>query len=120
MVLGSSEYHYKHEPILFGWKPGDRLKNTDRTKTTVWDFDKPSRSEQHPTMKPVEMWVYGIENHTGHDDLLFEPFSGSGTTIIACESSGRRANAMEIDPHYVSVAIERWQNFTGQKAVKNA
>ncbi len=76
MVMGHSEYHYKHEPILFGWKPGDRLKNKDRTKTTVWDFDRPSRSEQHPTMKPVEMWKYGIENHTVHNNLIFEPFSG--------------------------------------------
>jgi len=64
MVLGHSEYHYKHEPILFGWKPGKRLVNTDRTKTTVWDFKKPYRSSEHPTMKPVEMWCYAINQHS--------------------------------------------------------
>ena len=64
LVMGHSEYHYKHEPILFGWKPGDRLKNHDRTKTTVWDFARPKASREHPTMKPVEMLAYAIKNHT--------------------------------------------------------
>lgn len=118
MVLGHSEYHYKHEPILFGWKPGDRLKNKDRTKTTVWDFDKPSASREHPTMKPVEMWEYGIGNHSKSGDVIYEPFSGSGSTLIACEKTSRKCYGMELDPHYCSVIIERWQNFTGKKAKK--
>lgn len=121
MVLGWSEYHYKHEPILFGWKPGgNRLANTDRTKTTVWDFAKPSRSAEHPTMKPVEMWEYGISNHSVNGSILYEPFSGSGTCLIACEKTGRICYGMEIDPHYCSVIIERWQQFTGKKAEKIA
>jgi site-specific DNA-methyltransferase (adenine-specific) len=114
MVLGHSEYHYKHEPILFGWKPGDRLKNADRTKTTVWDFPRPKASREHPTMKPVEMWAYAIGNHTKSGDTVYEPFSGSGTTIIACEQLGRKCRAIEISPAYVAVALQRWADATGK------
>jgi DNA modification methylase len=114
MVLGHSEYHYKHEPILFGWKPGDRLKNTDRTKTTVWDFPRPKASREHPTMKPVEMWCYAIQNHTRPKDTVYEPFSGSGTTIMACEQLGRKCRAIEISPAYVAVALQRWADATGK------
>lgn len=116
MVLGHSEYHYRHEPIIFGWKKGVRLKNNDRTKTTVWEFDRPKVSREHPTMKPITMWNYGIKNHTKTNDILFEPFSGSGTTIIAAQQTGRKCFAMEIDPHYVDVAVKRWEDFTGEKA----
>ena len=121
MVLGHSEYHYKHEPILFGWKPGgERMKNTDRTRTTVWDYDRPKASRIHPTMKPVEMWVFAIENHSSQGDLLFEPFSGSGTSIIAAEQSGRRCYAIECAPQYVDVAVNRWEQFTGGNAILEA
>lgn len=119
MVLGHSEYHYQHEPILFGWKPGgERLKNTDRTKTTVWSFDRPKASREHPTMKPVEMWAYGITQHTNPKDGVYDPFCGSGTTVISCEKTGRRCFGMEIDPHYCDVIIKRWEDFTGNKAEK--
>ena len=114
LVMGHSEYHYKHEPILFGWKPGDRLKNHDRTKTTVWDFARPKASREHPTMKPVEMWAYAIKNHTRQGDAVYEPFSGSGTTIIACEQLGRKCRAIEISPAYVAVALQRWADATGK------
>jgi len=115
MVLGHSEYHYKHEPILFGWKAGDRLKNSDRTKTTVWDFPRPKASREHPTMKPLEMWCYAIQNHTLPNDTVYDPFSGSGTTLMACETLGRKCRAIEIDPKYVAVAIERWHEATGKE-----
>lgn len=118
MVLGHSEYHYQHEAILFGWKPGDRLKNSDRTKTTVWDFARPKASREHPTMKPVEMWVYAIGNHTERGNTVYEPFSGSGTTIIACEQLGRKARAIEISPNYVAVALQRWADATKQTPCK--
>jgi site-specific DNA-methyltransferase (adenine-specific) len=118
MVMGHSEYHYKHEPILFGWKPGDRLKNSDRTKTTVWDFARPKASREHPTMKPVEMWNYAIGNHTERGNCVYEPFSGSGTTIIACEQLGRKARAIEISPNYVAVALQRWADATNQTPSK--
>ena len=116
LVLGHSEYHYKHEPILFGWKPGERLKNGDRTKTTVWEFDKPSRNREHPTMKPVEMWCYGINNHTKPGDVVYEPFIGSGTSLIACEKTGRICRGMEVSPEYCDVAIQRWESFAGKTA----
>ncbi len=119
MVLGHSEYHYKHEPILFGWKPnGTRLKNTDRTKTTVWDFKRPKASIEHPTMKPVELWEYGIRNHTKKNNILFEPFCGSGTTIIACEKTNRKCYGMELDKTYCQVIIQRWCDYTGIKTIK--
>jgi DNA modification methylase len=121
MVLGHSEYHYKHEPILFGWKPGgERLKNSDRTKTTVWDFDKPSANREHPTMKPVEMWAYGIKNHTNSGDVLYEPFTGSGTTMVAAEQLGRKCYGMELDPKYCAVIIDRMQKaFPGIEIKRN-
>ena len=118
MVMGHSEYHYKHEPILFGWKPGERLKSSDRTKTTVWDFARPKASREHPTMKPVEMWAYAINNHTEKGNAVYEPFSGSGTTIIACEQLGRKARAIEISPNYVAVALQRWSDATGKTPIK--
>ena len=118
MVMSHSEYHYKHEPILFGWKPGERLKNSDRTKTTVWDFARPKASREHPTMKPVEMWAYAIGNHTERGNCVYEPFSGSGTTIIACEQLGRKALAIEISPNYVAVALQRWADATNQTPSK--
>ena len=116
MVMGHSEYHYKHEPILFGWKPGERLKNSDRTKTTVWDFKRPKASREHPTMKPLEMWCYAMGNHTKKRDLLYKPFCGSGTTIMAAEQLGRKCYGMEISPNYCDVIIKRWENLTGKKA----
>jgi site-specific DNA-methyltransferase (adenine-specific) len=119
MVMGHSEYHYKHEPILFGWKPGGgRHKNTDRTKTTVWEFDKPSANRIHPTMKPVAMWEYGIINHTNGKDLFYEPFLGSGTTLIACEKTGRTCYGMELSEKYCDVILKRWEDFTGKAAVR--
>ena len=117
MVLGYSEYHYKHESILFGWKPnGDRLKCPDRTRTTVWDFARPKASREHPTMKPVEMWQYAITNHTETDGLLYEPCGGSGTTLIACTKTNRKCYMMELDPHYCDVIVKRWEDYTGLKA----
>ena len=75
-------------------------------------------SREHPTMKPVEMWVYGITNHSRPGDLVYEPFSGSGTTIIACERTGRKCRAIELNPAYVAVAIQRWADATGKEPRK--
>lgn len=108
MVMGHSEYHYKHEPILFGWKPGgERLKNTDRTKTTVWEFDKPSANREHPTMKPIPMWAYGITNHSKAGDIAYEPFGGSGTAMVAAHQLNRKCYGMELDPKYCQVIVDR-------------
>lgn len=107
MVMGRSEYHYKHEAILFGWKPGKRLKNKDRTKTSIWEFDRPKISREHPTMKPVLMWEYGIQQHTRPGALVYEPFAGSGTSFVACQQTNRTCYGLETDPKYCQVIIDR-------------
>lgn len=117
-AMGRQDYHWKHEPCLYGWKDGaGHLWASDRKQTTVIDFDKPSKSELHPTMKPVGLFDYQIQNNTKGGDSVLDLFAGSGTTIMACEQNGRNAYCMELDPRYVDVIIKRWENFTGGKAV---
>jgi len=118
MVMGRQDYHWKHEPCLYGWKDGAaHLWATDRKQTTILEFDRPSKNTEHPTMKPVELFEYQILNNTKGSDLVLDSFSGSGTTAIACEKNGRNARLMELDPKYCDVIIKRWQDFTGQEAV---
>lgn len=116
LVLGHSEYHYKHEPILFGWIPGERYKNPDRTRTSVWEFPRPKRSEEHPTMKPVALWAQAIKDGSKPGNLIYDPFLGSGTTIIAAEQLNRICYGVEIDPKYCDVIVKRWEDYTGEKA----
>jgi DNA modification methylase len=116
MVLGHSEYHYQHEPILFGWLPGERHKNSDRTRTTLWKYDRPKANREHPTMKPVALWSQAVEDGSRAGELVFDPFLGSGTTLIACEQLGRRCCGMELSPTYCDVIVKRWEEFTGKKA----
>jgi DNA modification methylase len=113
-VLGRSDYHYRHEPILYGWKGGAHYFIDDSGKDTVFEFDKPRQSDLHPTMKPVELVAAMVGNSSRVGDLVYEPFSGSGTTIIACERLGRRCRAMEISPGYVAVALQRYKDATGK------
>jgi len=118
LVMGRQDYQWKHEPCLYGWKSGaGHLWATDRKQTTILEFDKPSRNGEHPTMKPVELFEYQMLNNTKGGDQILDSFAGSGTTIIACEKHGRFARAIELDPKYVDVIINRWQNFTGKDAV---
>lgn len=118
MVMGRQDYHWMHEPCLYGWKDGAaHLWSTDRKQTTILEFDRPSRNAEHPTMKPVELFAYQMQNNTKGDDLVLDSFAGSGTTAIACEKFNRRARLMELDPKYCDVIIKRWQDFTGNKAV---
>lgn len=118
MVMGRQDYHWKHEPCLYGWKDGAaHLWATDRKQTTILEFDKPSRNGEHPTMKPVELFAYQMLNNTKGADIVLDSFGGSGTTMIAAEKHGRHARLMELDPKYCDVIIKRWQDFTGQKAV---
>jgi len=119
MVLGRQDYHWKHEPCLYGWKDGaGHLWASDRKQTTVIDFDKPQRNGEHPTMKPVGLFDYQILNNTKGGDIVLDLFGGSGTTIMACEQNGRNGYLMELDPRYVDVIIRRWEEFTGETAVK--
>ncbi len=119
LVMGRQDYQWKHEPCLYGWKPGaSHLWASDRTQTTVLNFDKPSRNKEHPTMKPIALFDYQIQNNTKSEDIVLDTFAGSGTTIMACEQNGRSAYCMELDPKYVDVIIDRWEKFTGEKAVK--
>jgi DNA modification methylase len=118
LVMGRQDYHWKHEPCLYGWKEGSsHLWATDRKQTTILEFEKPSKNGDHPTMKPVALFEYQILNNSKGGDLVLDSFGGSGTTIIASEKNGRNARLMELDPKYNDVIIKRWQDFTGKKAV---
>jgi site-specific DNA-methyltransferase (adenine-specific) len=117
LVMGRQDYHWKHEPCLYGWKDGaGHLWASDRKQTTVIDWDRPTRADIHPTMKPVGLFDYQIKNNTNVGDLVLDLFNGSGTTIIACEQNGRTGYAMELDPRYVDATVQRWENLTGEKA----
>ena len=117
MVLGRADYHYKHEPILYGWKEGaGHTWYGDRSQTSVWEFNKPHKSELHPTMKPVELVERALSNSSKIGDIVLDLFGGSGTTLIAAEKTGRACRMMELDRHYCDVIIRRWQQFTGQRA----
>lgn len=119
LVLGRQDYQWKHEPCLYGWKAGAAHTWTnDRKQTTVLDFNKPVRSELHPTMKPIALFEYEIHNSTRADAVVLDLFAGSGTTIMACEQNERSAYCMELDPRYIDAIIERWETFTGEKAEK--
>lgn len=118
MVMGRQDYQWKHEPCLYGWKDGARhLWASDRKQTTILNFERPTRNKEHPTMKPVKLFDYQIQNNTKGGDIVLDLFGGSGTTIVACEQNGRCARVMELDPRYVDVIIDRWEKFTGEKAV---
>jgi DNA modification methylase len=118
IVIGRGDYHFRHEPCWYAVRKGKTGHwQGDRTQASVWDIDKPRKSETgHSTQKPVECMKRPIENNSKPGDSVYDPFLGSGTTIIAAEMTGRACYAIEIDPVYVDVAIARWQNFTGKRA----
>ena len=117
MVMGRQDYHWKHEPCLYGWKDGaGHLWASDRKQTTILNFDRPTVNKEHPTMKPVRLFDYQIQNNTKKEDVVLDLFGGSGTTLIACEQNGRKSYTMELDPKYVDVIINRWEELTGLEA----
>lgn len=149
LVLGRQDYHYRHEPIIYGWKEGgghyfcnDRTQTTilgeDKfdiekltkdemrnilhelldNKTSVLNENKPMRNEMHPTMKPIKLLGILIENSSKANDIVIDLFGGSGSTLIACEETGRKARLMELEPKYCDVIIDRWEKLTGKKAKK--
>jgi DNA modification methylase len=164
LVLGRKDYQFKHEPILYGWKPGRHrfyggrkqttvwqdldgvnvvagatghtihitvngfsaaievpsykvLASGEDQETTVWNFNKPSRNAEHPTMKPVELCARGISHGSKRGEIVFDPFLGSGSTLIACEQLGRVCFGCELDPKYCDVIVKRWENLSSKKAV---
>jgi DNA modification methylase len=116
-VMGRLDYHYRHEPIYYGWTPGaSHARVPTRDQNTVWEIPRPKSSPEHPTMKPVALVERALTNSSKAGDLCLDPFSGSATTLIACEKTSRVARLLEIEPRYVDVAIRRWQAFTGRIA----
>ncbi len=116
-TLGRGKYQNKYELCWFGWTDnGNRFCN-DRTLTNVWDVDRPKASKEHPTMKPIELLAMAIEHASVLNDLIFDPFLGSGTTLIAAEQLGRRCYGLEISPAYCDVICQRYFNLTGVRAV---
>ncbi len=119
MVMGRQDYHWQHEPILYGWKPGAAHKwYADRTQTTLLNFDRPSRSTDHPTMKPVRLVGYCIGNSSKRGNVVLDSFGGSGSTMIACEQINREARLIELDPVYCDVIVQRWERLTGGTATR--
>lgn len=119
LVMGRQDYQSQHEPCLYGWKDGaSHCWYSDRKQTTLLRFDRPKRSEDHPTMKPVAMFAYLMGNSTTKHELVYDPFLGSGTTLIAAEQMGRKCYGMEISPAYCDVIVKRWENLTGRKAIR--
>ena len=117
-TLGRSDYQRRYEPILYGWAEGTaHYWCGARDQGDVWSIDRPSVNDLHPTMKPVELVQKAVRNSSKSRGLVFDLFGGSGTTLIACETTGRQARLIELDPRYVDVIVKRWQDYTGRKAV---
>lgn len=122
IALGHSDYHYSHEPILFGYMPGGGRRGRggsgwfgDNSQRSVISVPKPSANREHPTMKPVELVTRCLNNSAPRGGLVLDPFGGSGSTLLACEYTGRKGRLIELDPRYVDVICRRWQDFTGAK-----
>ncbi|MDP9353868.1 MAG: DNA modification methylase [Chloroflexota bacterium] len=122
LVLGHADYHYRHEPILYGYLPGGTGRRGrggkgwfgDDAQTSVFEIPRPKASRDHPTSKPVALVTAMLANSTRSGDLVLDPFGGSGSTLVACEGVGRRARLLELDPKYCDVVVRRWEDLTGQ------
>jgi site-specific DNA-methyltransferase (adenine-specific) len=109
LVLGRSPYQWQHEPCLFGWKKtGKHMWYSDRKQTTIWEYDRPKASKDHPTMKPVQLMAYPIRNSSMTNGIVLDPFLGSGSTLIACEQIDRVCRGIELDPKFVDVIVNRY------------
>jgi site-specific DNA-methyltransferase (adenine-specific) len=108
MVMGRQDYQWKHEPCLYGWLAGDSHKwYSDRKQTTVIEWDKPLRNGEHPTMKPIGLFAYQIQNSSKKGDIIIDAFGGSGTAMVACKQTNRKARLIEYDPKYCDVIVRR-------------
>jgi len=114
LVLGRSPYQWQHEPVLYGWLPNGKHKwFADRKQTTIWNYDKPKHSKEHPTMKPIPLLAYPIKNSSAPNGVVLDTFGGSGSTLIACEQTDRICYTTEIDPRYASVIVQRYVELIG-------
>ena len=115
-TLGRSDYQRQYEAILYGWKNGNEHGwHGGRNQSDLWFYDNLTYNSLHPTMKPVELMERAIVNSSGPGETVLDPFSGSGSTLIACERTGRICRAIELDPTFVDVTIKRWQVYTGRE-----
>jgi DNA modification methylase len=120
-IQGRADYQRQYEPLLYGWRQGaERHWCGARDQGDVWFFDKPRVNDLHPTMKPVELIERAITNSSRSGDTVLDPFSGSGSTVIACEKTDPKGRLIELDPIYVDVSVRRWQHFTGRIARRAA
>ena len=115
--MGRSPYHWRHEPILFGWKKAGKHEwYTDRKQSTIWEFDRPTRSLMHPTTKPIPLIAYPVLNSSKSGDIVLDPFGGSGSTLIACAQTGRTCYTAELDEKFCDCIVNRFkQNFPGEE-----
>ena len=120
LVLGRSPYQWQHEPCLYGWKKKGKHKwYAGRKETSVWEFEKSKKNADHPTMKPIALLAYPIKNSSMTNSLVLDPFAGSGSTLIACEQTGRICYAIELDEKYCDVIVKRYIEQVGNdKSVK--
>ena len=120
-TMGRADYQRQYEPILYGWKDGSQHYWCGaRDQGDVWHIKKPHKNDLHPTMKPVELIERAVVNSSKTRDIVLDPFGGSGTTVIACEKTDRRARIIELDPKYVDVIVRRWQDWTGKLATRES
>jgi DNA modification methylase len=120
-TLGRADYQRQFEPILYGWREGEsHYWCGARDQGDLWLIDRPTVNDLHPTMKPVELVEKAVRNSSRRGEIVLDSFAGSGSTLIACEKTGRRARLMEIEPRYCDVIIRRWEEFTGQEAILEA
>lgn len=117
LVLGRSPYQWQHEPCLFGWKANGKHEwYSDRKQTTIWEYDRPKASKDHPTMKPVQLMAYPIRNSSMTNGIVLDPFLGSGSTLVACEEADRVCRGVELDPKFVDVIVKRYIELKEGKA----
>lgn len=118
LVLGRSPYQWQHEPVLYGWLPNGKHKwFADRKQTTIWNYDKPKHSKEHPTMKPIPLLAYPIKNSSAPNAVVLDTFGGSGSTLIACEQTDRICYTTELDEKYASVIVQRYVDLVGPQNV---
>jgi site-specific DNA-methyltransferase (adenine-specific) len=118
IVFGRQDYHWKHEPCLYGWKEGTHSWYSDRKQSTVLEFDRPTKNTEHPTMKPVPLIAYQIKNSSKQGDIVSGSFLGSGTTMVASHQLNRKCYGMELDPKYCQVIIDRMRKLDPSLVIK--